>query len=180
MTLELIERLTREARGMDVAFLVIGGHAVAHHGYERLTLDIDFLTQGDFREAWQSIMVKLGYSVRGINPAFDQFFHTAPGWPQVDIMYVSKATWTKLHAEAVPKASGRVTVHVPSPEHLVALKLHAACDPQRKDSAKDWNDILHLVRRHKLDPEESEFSALVIRYGGPKGLEKLKSLMKTP
>lgn len=178
MTLELIERLTREAGKRGVDFLVIGGHAVAHHGYERLTLDIDFLSAGELREKWRSIMGELGYSATGVNPAFDQFIHTVPGWTHVDIMYVNPDTWKKLRAEAVAKPSGQVTVHVPSPQHLVALKLHAATDPQRADAEKDWNDIVHLVRRHRMDPEDEGFSALVIRYGGLKGLEKLKSLIK--
>jgi hypothetical protein len=99
-------------------------------------------------------------------PAFEQFAHTEPGWPQVDIMFVNPGTWSKLRGEAEAKVSGRVTVHVPSPSHMVALKLHAASSPQRENAGKDWNDILQLVRRHHLDPNDEKFAALVTRYGG--------------
>ncbi|MEI6179084.1 MAG: hypothetical protein WCS43_19490 [Verrucomicrobiota bacterium] len=43
MTLELVERLTREAGKRGLEFLLIGGQAMIQHGYERLTLDVDFL-----------------------------------------------------------------------------------------------------------------------------------------
>lgn len=41
MILELIERLAREAEKRGLEFLVIGGQAVIHHGYERMTTDVD-------------------------------------------------------------------------------------------------------------------------------------------
>lgn len=51
MILELIERIAREAEKRGVEFLVIGGHAVVHHGYERMTTDVDFLTE---QGAWEA------------------------------------------------------------------------------------------------------------------------------
>lgn len=54
-TLELIERLVREAERRGVEFLVIGGQAVVHHGYERLTMDGDLLSEEGAKEEWRSI-----------------------------------------------------------------------------------------------------------------------------
>ncbi len=63
---------------------------------------------------------------------------------------------------------------MPSPAHMVALKLHAASSPQRSDPEKDWGDIFQLVKRHRLDPDEEAFAGLVKRYGGEVALERLK------
>jgi hypothetical protein len=99
-----------------------------------------------------------------------------PGWPQVDIMFVNPGTWANLRGEAEAKASGRVTVCVPSPSHMVALKLHAASSPQRSDPEKDWADIFQLVKRHHLDLNQEPFAGLVRRYGGEEALERLKKM----
>jgi hypothetical protein len=174
MILELIERLAREAEKRGVEFLVIGGHAVVHHGYERMTTDVDFLSEQGAREAWRSILGEFGYELAVETPAFEQFSKQEPGWPQVDIMFVNPSTWENLRGESEAKTSRRVVVRVPSPAHMVALKLHAASSPQRSDPEKDWGDIFQLVKRHRLDPDEEAFAGLVKRYGGEAALERLK------
>jgi len=178
MILELIERLAREAEKRGVEFLVIGGQAVIHHGYERMTTDVDFLSEQSAREVWRSILLGFGYEVAIETPAFEQFCNPVPGWPQVDIMFVNPGTWANLSGEAEAKPSGRVTVRVPSPSHMVALKLHAASSPQRSDPEKDWADIFQLVKRHHLDPNREPFAGLVRRYGGEAALERLKKRSK--
>ena len=92
MILELIERLAREAEKRNVEFLVIGGHAVVHHGYERMTTDVDFLSEQGAREAWLSTLWEFGYELAVEPPAFVQFSKQEPGWPQVDIIFVSEGT----------------------------------------------------------------------------------------
>ncbi len=103
MTLELIERLSSEAGKWGLEFLLIGGQAMIQHGYERLTLDVDFLGMETSRGSWRELMGTYGYHVVTETPAFEQFAHTEPGWPQVDIMFVNQGTWSKLRREAEAK-----------------------------------------------------------------------------
>lgn len=175
MILELIERLTQEAAKRNMDFLLIGGQAMSHLGFQRLTLDIDFMGHEDTRAAWENIMTGYGYSMSVRTPAFDQYIHGTPGWPQVDIMFVNDRTWQKMRGEARQNPAGRVVVRVPSPRHMVALKLHSANSPQRSEAAKDWADIEALIRNHELRLSDPEFKKLVLRYGGEKSLERLKS-----
>jgi hypothetical protein len=175
MILELIERLTEEARRRNMDFLLIGGHAMNHLGYQRLTLDIDFMGHENTRTAWESLMTRYGYSMSVRTPAFDQYIHPAPEWPQVDVMFVNDRTWEKMRSETREKSQGRIVVSVPSPRHMVALKLHAATSPRRSEPEKDWLDIDALVRTHQLDLSDPEFKKLVLRYGGEKSLQRLKS-----
>jgi len=108
-------------------------------------------------------------------PAFEQFCKPEPGWPQVDIMFVNPGTWANLCGGSEMKESGKVKVRVPSPSHMVALKLHSATSPQRSEPEKDWVDIFQLVKRHHLDPNEELFAGLIRRYGGEAALERLKN-----
>ena len=90
-------------------------------------------------------------------------------------MFVDDRTWEKMRDETLEKSQGRVVVHVPSPRHMVALKLHSANSPQRSEPEKDWLDIDALVRTHQLDLSDPDFEKLILRYGGEKSLQRLKS-----
>ena len=61
MILELIERLTEEAAERDMDFLLIGGQAMSHLGYQRLTMDVDFLGPQETRERWEHALAGFGY-----------------------------------------------------------------------------------------------------------------------
>ena len=89
-------------------------------------------------------------------------------------MYVDEATWCSLSGEAQAKAHGRVAIRVPSPQHMVALKLHSAVSPTRAAPDEDWADIAALVRKHRLDLDDPQFAKLVVRYGGEEALQRLK------
>ena len=175
MILELIERLTEEAAKRNMDFLLIGGQAMSHLGYQRLTMDVDFLGPQETRERWEQTLSSFGYSLSNRTESFDQFHHSTPGWPRVDIMYVNQTTWRNLSEEAGSRVHGQVNIKVPSPRHMVALKLHAARSPSRSDPGKDWTDIRQLVKRHNLDTADREFATIVVRYGGEEALERLKN-----
>ncbi len=176
MILELIERLTREAGSRGLDFLLIGGHALAHHGYIRMTRDIDLLAKEAQRPAWRDLLQQCEYRVLLETPAFAQFDPLSSGSPPVDIMFVHDDTWSKLRSEAERKQSGQAEVVVPSARHMVALKLHAASSPNRRSPGKDWADIEELVRRHKLDPHNETFAELIRRYGGEAAVDRIRAL----
>lgn len=179
MILQLIERLTQGATRRGLNFLIIGGHALIHYGYARMTLDLDLLARDSQREAWRQLLAQYGYLSHSESPAFIQFASRTVGWPAVDIMFVHDDTWSKLRAEAVGKTSGSVEVLVPSVRHLVALKLHAVGSPTRSNPGKDWTDIEEMIRRHRLDPHNAEFAELVLRYGGEEALARIRAMWDT-
>jgi hypothetical protein len=59
----LFEQLTRAATLSGLRFLVIGGHAVIEHGFQRGTEDADILVTRDDRDAWMKIIADLGYKL---------------------------------------------------------------------------------------------------------------------
>ncbi|MBU3665866.1 MAG: hypothetical protein FGM15_08345 [Chthoniobacterales bacterium] len=90
------------------------------------------------------------------------------------LMLVDDATFAKLRADSIV-TQGRRT---PSPQHMVALKLHAtrssARDPDK--SNQDWIDIRKLIELHKLDAHDEAFSSLILRYGEEEGLERIRRM----
>lgn len=176
MTLELIERLAEEAMRRNLGFLLIGGHAVGILGHPRLTLDIDLLVLAARKSDWEKLLGQYGYRCFSEGKAFAQF-EGQTGWPRIDLMLVDDVTFSKLRSAAV-QAKGSPT---PSPQHMVALKLHAANSATRDpDKAQqDWLDIQKIILLHHLDPREPAFASLICRYGGEEGLERIRRMCQT-
>jgi hypothetical protein len=176
MILELIERLTEEAVKRDMDFLLIGGQAIGVLGHLRLTMDIDFLVLASKKSGWEELLGTYGYRCFSEGKGFAQF-EGKPGWPRVDLMLVDNATFAKLRADAV-ETKGKLT---PSPQHMVALKLHAARSRERDPdkSNQDWIDIRKLIELHRLDPSDEAFASLILRYGGQEALERIRRMCQS-
>ena len=61
--MSLFRQLNEAAARHGLRFLVIGGHAVIEHGYQRGTEDADILVCKDDRERWRQIVQQLGYKL---------------------------------------------------------------------------------------------------------------------
>lgn len=176
MILELIERLTEEAAKRKLHFLLIGGHAVISLGHQRMTMDLDFLVLASNKSGWEELLGRYGYRCFSEGNAFAQF-EGEIGWPRIDLMLVDDATFAKLRADSVVTQGKRT----PSPQHMVALKLHASRssdrDPQK--AGQDWLDIRKLIELHGLDPSEETFASLIRRYGGDEALERIRQMCQS-
>ena len=58
-----------------------------------------------------------------------------------------------------------VKVHIPSVKHMIALKLHALKSRQLHREAKDFEDLVQLIKIAKIDPNTEEFRQFVEKYG---------------
>ncbi len=155
-------------------FLLIGGNAVILLGYLRNTLDIDLLVQAEKRSVWLDLMRDLGFRFFHGQNAFAQFEAANAENAPVDLMFVDSPTWEHLQAEARPAQAAGRDLRIPRPEHLVALKLHAAASPTRSKPSEDWEDIRQIVRCCQLDPEEEYLKQIILRYGGEDALKKIR------
>lgn len=173
MILDLIERLAHEAAQRNIEFLLIGGQAIGILGHPRMTADIDFLVLASNKPGWEALLGTYDYRCFAEAKGFAQF-EGKLGWPRIDLMLVDDATFAKLRADAVD-TRGKLT---PSPQHMVALKLHATRSTERDpDKAnQDWIDIRKLIELHRLDPAEDNFASLIRRYGGEEALERIRGM----
>lgn len=67
-------------------------------------------------------------------------------------------------------------VRMPRPEHLVALKLHAASSPTRSKPEMGGEDF--IVRICGLDIGDPGFHEIVLRYGGEEAVRRIESFRK--
>ena len=157
-------------------FLLVGGNAVIHFGVPRFTRDIDLLIPAGDVVRWRTFLECLGYRMFHGTGAFAQFESTSsePG-PAIDLMLVDERTWEKLQARSRREnLTSDLTLHLPDPIHLIAMKLQAARSPHRRNEAQDWQDVVELIIRQKLDLDEFGFQELIKSYGGADALERLR------
>jgi hypothetical protein len=176
--IEIFHAFVDAAKSEGREFVLIGGHAVNAHGYDRTTIDFDFLVLGSDQAAWKKIMSRLGYSTFHETKAFIQFAPDSGGAMRIDLMLVDAPTFEKLSHGSEEKIYGSRQIKVASILHLIALKLHATRTWDRAVQGKDYYDILNLIRIHKVDTTSQEFLEILNRYATESIRERLLSDLK--
>jgi hypothetical protein len=162
---------TAESEGLDL--ILIGGHAVNALGYERTTLDLDFMAISDYIEKWERALALKGFQSLYKTEAFIQFALLSPDSFRVDLMFVDALTFSKIASASQTVRYGNALVRIPCVLHLIALKLHAMKNPAREKLGKDYNDIKALILRHGIDVLSDEFQNILNRYASPTVRSKL-------
>ena len=153
--MNLFERVADAEEREGLRVLVIGGHAVNAYGYTRTTLDVDFLVTVESFPEWAG---QTETFARMDPPVTDP-----PSLP-VDVMLVSSETFSKLNSERQLLDFGGLSLPVPKPLNLIALKLHAMRHPERFKKGKDLPDILNLISICQIDTNSREFVDIINRY----------------
>lgn len=169
-------KLALEAKSMDLPFLLVGGNALIHYGLPRFTRDIDLLVPESSASGWKELLEKSGLDCFHRTDAFLQFVGDKPGLAPVDLMVVGTETWEKLLAAAgKAEFAPGLDLWLPSPLHLIAMKLQAYRAPSRSAREQDWSDIMHLVVQFVPDIFSTGFGDLVLRHGGEAAWQRLRS-----
>ena len=112
--IEIFHAFVDVAKSEGREFVLIGGHAVNAHGYDRTTIDLDFLVLGSDQVAWKKIMSRLGYSPFHETKAFIQFAPDSGGAMRIDLMLVDAPTFEKLTHGSEEKNYGSRQIKVAS------------------------------------------------------------------
>ncbi len=176
----IFQTATRAAQKDGLELILIGGHAVNARGYERTTLDFDFMIPAADLTAWKKILSSLGYHPIHETKAFAQFEPVGGGGFRVDLMLVDDSTFAKLLAGSEVRSYGGCEIRVAGVLHLIALKLHATRTWDRAVQGKDYYDILNLVRVNRIDTAAPEFQKILDRYATPSIKERLLSELRRP
>jgi len=164
----------------ELPCLLIGGNAVIHLAFPRMTIDLDLLVPAEKQSQWLDLMRELGYRFLHGTQVFAQFQPGTSGMAPVDLMFVDAATWISLDSEARQEIIADQPVRIPRVEHLIALKLHAAASPHRDAREQDWEDIRQLVRACHLNPADEYFREIILRYGGQEAMNRILSYSNAP
>ena len=154
-------------------FLVIGGHAVVLHGHLRNTFDLDLLISDSKFAAGRAALTRLGYRTYFETEAFLQLL--APeNLPPVDLMIVDDRTFDRIEITSNEKVLDGELIRIPDALRLIALKLHATRDPNRRTSETDWQDVEGLLMATNRNLEDPELRAIISQYGGPTALAEIR------
>lgn len=145
----------------DIPYAIVGGHAVAIHGYPRTTQDIDVLTTP---ENVEKITQRLNFvetkpiTLGGVSGRL------ANG-SEIDILSPGKSWVGQAIKNAVSTPQGKVI----SPPFLVLMKLWASRGVQ------DDADMLHVLK--KMTYEQLELTQQLIQKYLPNEVEDLEQLI---
>lgn len=169
-----IQDISRKAREAGFPFLVIGGYAVYAHGYVRTTDDLDLLVQRGRCAEWRKLLGKLGMSVKHDASTFLQFDPRDEASIGVDLMFVSEDVFDRLNQASVEAEVDGIRVRVVALLHLIALKCHALQHSKAMRRLKDMDDLIQLILINRLDLNETELQATILKHGNPEIYEKLR------
>lgn len=133
---------------------VIGGIAMNAYGYARATVDFDIVAEESHRARLVDALGGEGFRVLNDVEGFTNLLHADPALGRLDVMWLERETAERVLARARPsRDSGGLTIPVPAPEHLVAMKVRAIqCHPVRV--FRDGSDLQHLLTLPELDHNE--------------------------
>jgi hypothetical protein len=172
----IFQQLAEAGQVHGIHLLVIGGHAVNAHGYQRTTIDADFLVREEDVPQWRLVLEGSGYKWQGQSPSFIRFepsVNQPDGFP-VDLMLVNDETFQKLYQEKQVVTYGGTTLSVPKPMHLIALKLHAMRNVKRARGGKDLADILGLIQVCQIASDDIELHSILHRYATPETRDEIQ------
>lgn len=169
-----IQEIAKKASDAGIPFLVIGGYAVLAHGYTRTTDDLDLIVQRGRRAQWSKLLDGFGMVVKNDAANFLQFDPEDEAGMEVDLMFVSEDVFEELNQTAMKAAVEGVQVRVVSLLHLIALKCHSFQHAKSMRRLKDMDDLVQLILVNRLDLNEPELSATILKHGNADTYEKLR------
>ncbi len=162
MVPDFAQSLYRAFEREGIPLLLAGGWAVCHHGYSRLTLDVDWVCARSNEERATALMDSLGFdqSTDGMAARFK--YRKVLAFPFVDLIWVDDSSFRRmsepdpaLPAESIPVINFRA---------LLAMKIYALKDHDHRQG-KDLLDIRSLLDYGHCKISDSELLELCMRYG---------------
>lgn len=169
-----IQEIAKRAKVAGFPFLVIGGYAVLAHGYVRATDDLDLIVPRGRRAQLSELLCDLGMSVKNDAANFVQFDPRDKTGMDVDLMFVSEDVFSQLERASVEAQVEGVSVRVVSLLHLIALKCHALQHGKSIRRLKDMDDLVQLILINRLDLNEPELRATILKHGNTDTYENLR------
>jgi hypothetical protein len=136
-------------------WMLVGGFAVAAWGSARTTLDLDILVDDAARTQLLARIVGEGFEASNDTDGFTNLEHPDPALGRLDFLWVDGLTRDRLFAEAVSRTGpDGLAVLVPSPEHLVAMKVKAIKNKPIR-VLRDSEDLRVLLNRPEIDQDQA-------------------------
>lgn len=145
--------------------ILIGGQALGARGYQRVTLDLDFMIVAEDYEKLKPEIEGQGYGEIVRTNVAARMRAASDDLIDIDFMFVDPDTFDGIRKEAEAENFEGCEFKVPSPEHLIALKLHAITQQPKVRELKDLNDIVELIQANPIDVQSNAFKSLCLKFG---------------
>ncbi len=136
-----------------IPFTIVGALALHTYGYSRATNDVHLLVGADARDRLIAFFEKSGFETLHRSEGYSNHLHPDPALGRIDVIYVDQDTRDKILAEARPASLAGVSVAMPKPEHLAAMKVHAMKNDPRR-TFQELADIQFLMKLPGVDLDQ--------------------------
>jgi hypothetical protein len=138
----------------DRRFAVIGAFALQAYGFARATQDLDFVVEASCQDELIAHLASLGYETLHRSSGYSNHLHADPALGRIDFVYVDAETAAVIFSPPLRHLElPQVSVPVPRPEHVIAMKLHGITnDPSR--TFRDLADVQELMQLPEIDMAE--------------------------
>jgi hypothetical protein len=144
--LKVVSLVISDLDAQKLRYALIGGMAMAMHGLQRTTLDLDFILMLDDLEPADRILRKHGYTREFHSENVSTYLGADPSFGRIDLLHAFRGPTLGMlsRADRLPWTDG-ISLPVVHIEDLIGLKVQALVnDPTRQPG--DWADILAMIR----------------------------------
>lgn len=135
-------------------YAVIGALGLAARGISRTTFDVDIMMPFEAQGEFLSFLKSQGFACDYVSSGYSNHSHPDPDLGKLDVLYVRGETAQRIFdGVSTYDGPGGVTIPVPRPEHLAAMKVFAIKNnPQRVFQGLE--DIQRILRLPGVDRGE--------------------------
>ena len=170
------------AKAEGLQYMLVGGFAASYWGKPRFTADVDYVIECDSLDIAQRILSNLNYQLVFLHPkkSFAHFKPITGSGFRIDLMILDKETWSKLWASVKEgDFGGQEKYPLVDSLHLIAMKLHAAKQPDREEYHKDINDIVEIMLTQNYNFADLEQAGIIEKHGAKETISLLRKLFDT-
>ncbi len=165
--MQTIEDALRDVHGALTAIrgkaLIVGGLAVARHGYARTTADIDLLMATNQAASLVRQLREAGYTNIVRRDVVTRLCRPEGAWV-VDVLPADENTFSIMWRRAETVILADCEFRIPAVEDLIAMKIFALTHGGEHRESKDMGDIVSLAIANDLDLD-ARIRPLCERYG---------------
>ena len=142
----VLRALLPELESAHVRYAAIGGFGMAAIGFQRATMDLDFVVHRDDLGTLHGILTRLGYGRLAQTENVSHYAHADAAWGSIDLLHAFRAPSVEALQRARPYAvfSGACRIRAVSAEDAIGFKVQAmANNPKRR--TRELADIEALI-----------------------------------
>jgi hypothetical protein len=159
--IELLAEVLANSKSKAVLF---GAVAMGAYGYDRNTMDIDFMLPESNFTIFSNTIQSIGYSMVLKTEQYAKFRHRSTKLLDVDTVFISDDTAEKVILAAEKKEIWNSIFLCASLDTIISTKLHAITYNNERRGGKDLIDLLELLRYNKIGTDENRFRELCLKY----------------